>query len=67
MDAEVAPGQARFAGFQIEVENLADAREHLACRHIPFREGRADDRRPTLQIGSGTAFATAIEFVAAQR
>jgi hypothetical protein len=67
LGAELAPGQPRFAGFQIEVENLADAREHLARRHIPFREGRADDRRPTLQIGSGTAFATAIEFVERSR
>jgi hypothetical protein len=67
LGAEAAPGQACFAGFQVEVENVADTRDLLARRHITFREGRADDRRPTLQIDSETAFATVIEFVAPQR
>ncbi len=67
MDAETAPGEFRFAGFQVEVENLAHTRELLERRHIVFRERRSEEEPSTLQIGSGAAFGTAIEFVSASR
>jgi catechol 2,3-dioxygenase-like lactoylglutathione lyase family enzyme len=63
MDAETAPGELRFAGFQVEVENLAHTRGLLERRNIAFRERRSDHEPSTLQIGSGGAFGTAIEFV----
>ena len=63
MDAETGPGEVCFAGYQIEVENLAHTRDLLERRNIPFRERRSDKESSTLQIGSGTAFGAAIEFV----
>jgi catechol 2,3-dioxygenase-like lactoylglutathione lyase family enzyme len=63
MDAETAPGEFRFAGYQIEVESLARTRDLLETRNIPFRERRSDEQPSTLRIGPGTAFGVAIEFV----
>jgi len=66
-DAETSPGEIRFAGYQIEVENLAHTRDFLETRNIAFRERHPDEKPSTLQIGSGTAFGTAIEFVSLSR
>jgi hypothetical protein len=63
MDAETGTEEIRFAGHQIEVENLAHTRDLLEHRHIAFRERRSDEQPSTLQIISLTAFGAAIEFV----